>query len=298
MTAIPFTESASMLSVDAKTLRQWLKHAHLELFPHPTDARVKCLTLEQVQQLATLHGRSLKQDAVSEREPVPLVVPESTTEGQPESLVTPTQSVSPLPAPLPDAADRVKSLSSVDTTVASLQQQVAELALQLVHERELRYEHRLSTLEALIQQLCGQLGASQEVEMETQVCVPNGSSPTGRCLQPVELRARSRVIPLIEYDTAGNYVTISPQEGELFLTPDSPEWFDWFASLTSFRFVGPIGRFSACRRSEDGQYTRSWIARRFFHGHDFMYYLGGTSRLAIAHLEQVAAILQSRVDAL
>ena len=114
----------------------------------------------------------------------------------------------------------------------------------------------------------------------------------------MELRARSRAIALIEYDAHGDYGTISPQEGELFLTPDSPSWFDWLASLTSFRFVGPLGRFSACRTSQDGQHTRSWIARRFFHSHDFMYHLGVTDRLAIAHLEQVAAVLQSRVDAL
>lgn len=298
MIDVPFTQVASMLSVDAKTLRQWLKHSHLQLHPHPTDARIKCLTIEQVQQLATLHGRSLKQDAVSEREPVPLAVPEYATEPQPESLVTPTQQVSTLPATLREVSDLVKSLSSLETTVASLQQQVAELALQLVHERELRYEHRLSTLEALMCQPSGQPRASQEVEMETLVGVPNGPSPTGRCLQPVELRARSRAIALIEYDAHGNYVTISPQEGELFLTPDLPSWFDWLASLTSFRFVGPLGRFSACRTSQDGQHTRSWIARRFFHGHDFMYHLGVTDRLAIAHLEQVAAVLQSRVDAL
>ena len=57
MIDVPFTQVASMLSVDAKTLRQWLKHSHLQLHPHPTDARIKCLTIEQVQQLATLHGR-------------------------------------------------------------------------------------------------------------------------------------------------------------------------------------------------------------------------------------------------
>lgn len=62
--------------------------------------------------------------------------------------------------------------------------------------------------------------------------------------------------------------------------------------------MGPLGRFSACRRSEDGQHTRSWMARRFFHGHDFTYYLGVTDRLTVAYLEQVAALLQSRVDAL
>src|SRR5258708_22851367 len=62
---------------------------------------------------------------------------------------------------------------------------------------------------------------------------------------PAELRARSRVLPLIEYGAAGTYVVICPQEGELLLTPDSPAWFDWLATLSSFRFVGKPGRFAA-----------------------------------------------------
>jgi len=73
-----------MLAVDAKTLRQWLKHSNLSLHSHPTDARVKCLTIEQVQQLAALHGRSIKQDRVLPPEPVSgpalLVQPEQLTE--------------------------------------------------------------------------------------------------------------------------------------------------------------------------------------------------------------------------
>lgn len=42
-----------MLGIDPKTLRNWLRHAHLHFVAHPTDARLKCLTPEQVQQLAT-----------------------------------------------------------------------------------------------------------------------------------------------------------------------------------------------------------------------------------------------------
>lgn len=59
MLTVPFTGVCSMLAVDAKTLRQWIKQANLELLPHPTDARIKCLTTEQVHLLADLHGRVL-----------------------------------------------------------------------------------------------------------------------------------------------------------------------------------------------------------------------------------------------
>src|SRR5206468_542308 len=37
-----------------------LKHAAMPLQAHPTDARVTCLTLQQVQQLACSHGRTLQ----------------------------------------------------------------------------------------------------------------------------------------------------------------------------------------------------------------------------------------------
>jgi hypothetical protein len=84
----------------------------------------------------------------------------------------------------------------------------------------------------------------------------------------------------------------------LALVPDSPEWFDWLAQLSSFRFLGPAGRFSACRASEKGPYTRRWAARRVFLGHDCWHYLGVTDCFTLAVLEEAAAALQARVDAL
>ena len=59
MTTIPQMECCTMLGIDPKTLRNWLRHAHLQFVAQPTDARLKCLTLEQVQQLAALHARPL-----------------------------------------------------------------------------------------------------------------------------------------------------------------------------------------------------------------------------------------------
>jgi hypothetical protein len=52
---------------------------------------------------------------------------------------------------------------------------------------------------------------------------------------PAEVRARSRVTALLEYGAHGQYVAVCPKLGVLSLTPDSPQWFDWLASLTSFR---------------------------------------------------------------
>jgi hypothetical protein len=302
MTAVPFTQCCSMLAIDAKTLRQWLKHSNLSLHSHPTDARIKCLAIEQVQQLAALHGRSIKQDRVLPPEPASgsalLVQPEQPTEEHSERPGVSAHLGTSSPITLSDASDVVRSLSSLEATVACLQQQVAELALQLVHERELRYERRLSTLETLMQQMIEPSAGSQAPEESRGACPSDHSSARGWCPDPAELRARSRVVSLIEYAADGAYVIISPQKGELFFAPDSPEWFEWLASLSSFRFIGQLGRFSAHREVRHGQSSRRWSANLCIHNRNYTCYLGITDNLTISCLEQAAAALQSRAKSL
>ena len=110
MTAVPFTVACSLLAVDPKTLRQWLKRASLSLHQSPTDARVKCLTSEQVHLLANLHGRVLPaQPSAASHEPsqierhlapVSLHVPESLERlTQLEAQVTSRASPDHLPCP-------------------------------------------------------------------------------------------------------------------------------------------------------------------------------------------------------
>ncbi len=169
-----------------------------------------------------------------------------------------------------------------------------ELALQLVHERELRYERRLSTLETLVQQMIEPSVGSQTPEGSRGACPSDHSSAGGWCPDPAELRARSRVVSLIEYAADGAYVIISPQKGELFFSPDSPEWFEWLASLSSFRFIGQLGRFSAHREVRHGQSSRRWSANLSIHNRNYTCYLGITDNLTISCLEQIAATLQSR----
>src|SRR5258708_22990499 len=185
MTAVPFAECCSMLAVDAKTLRQWLKHSNLSLHSHPTDARIKCLAFEQVQQLATLHGRSIKEDRVLPLEPASgsalLVQPEQPTEEQSERLGVSAHLGTSSPITVSDASDVARSLSSLEAAVACLQQQVAELALQLVHERELRYERRLSTLETLVQQMIEPSVGSQTPDGSRGACPSDHSSAGGWC---------------------------------------------------------------------------------------------------------------------
>jgi len=103
--------------------------------------------------------------------------------------------------------------------------------------------------------------------------------------------------PLIEYSAPGIYVIISSQEGEVYLEPNSRAWFDWLATLSSFRFVGPTGRFTGHRGYKDGQQTRYWSASRCVRRHTYKHYLGMTESLTIANLERTAARLQSDIDA-
>jgi hypothetical protein len=302
MTLVPFTDCCAMLGIDAKTLRNWLRQANLEWAAHPKDARLKCLTQEQVQQLANLHSRplplpGLAPPALQETAPVLDLIGEH-AQTSPESQAQLVQATTLSPPPVSEEADLRKKLSCLERSVTTMQEQLAQLALELLQERSLRYERRLSALEALLQPRLDAPASVPELEALVEAHQPEQPSTTARRLHPAELRARSRVIPLIEYGAAGTYVVICPQEGALELVPDSSEWFEWFASISSFRFVGQQGRFTAYRDSKHGHPSRSWRAHRWIHQHNYKHSLGVTDQLTITRLEQGAAILQAHVDAL
>jgi hypothetical protein len=280
-------DCCTMLGIDPKTLRNWLRHAHLQFVAHPTDARLKCLTLEQVQQLAALHARPILPPAAASpalrQEATPLA---STLSHPSPTQENETQLASATPS-LSEEAELRKVVSGLEAKVMTLQEHLAQLSLELLRERSERYEHRLSSLEALLSQSAPFLPAKTE---GVPVVDHHKERPSQRSLLPVELQARSRVIPRVEIGAAGSYVLICPQEGELSFTTDSQEWFDWLCSLSSFRFIGQSGRFTAYR---EGQ--RSWRAYRSFHGRNLKQSLGTTDRLTIARLEHVAGTLQSRM---
>ncbi len=73
------------------------------------------------------------------------------------------------------------------------------------------------------------------------------------------------------------------------LEPDTPEYFQWLATLPSFRFKGKEGHFTARKetRQRGGTY---WFAYRR-QGRQFGMYLGTTDKLTLARLEQVAGAL-------
>ncbi len=298
MTILPVADSARLLGIHPKTLHHWLKEANVPLATHPRDARMKCVTEEHLQQVARLHGRPLPSAASSlplDTASAPLVTSQAIIQPSQINEVEPASTASSLPAPYAPEADLIQKLICLETKVGTLQEQLAQLALTLLQERERSVEHRLTVLESLMQPLVGrQLSAPPTPEAEQEPpCTLRGPRP----LHPVEQLARSRRPPLIEYCASGIYVIISSQEGEVHLEPNSRVWFDWLATLSSFRFIGPVGRFTAHRGYKQGQQTLYWSASRCVRRHTYKHYLGMTEGLTLANLEHTAARLQSDVDA-
>jgi hypothetical protein len=102
------------------------------------------------------------------------------------------------------------------------------------------------------------------------------------------------MLPLIAATATSTYVVICPRQGELPFPPASPEWFDWLATLTSFRFQGQQGRLSTYHNPG----RSCWMAYRRIHGHRYEYALGHTELLTIDRLEQMAARLQAHAPSL
>ncbi|HEY1350178.1 MAG TPA: hypothetical protein VGF67_11185 [Ktedonobacteraceae bacterium] len=266
--SLSIIDCCQLLAIDAKTLRQWLTQAQMSLHVHPTDARLRCLTDEQVRILARLHNRVLAS-------------PVSSTGVSPTPEEVTRQS-------LPPAADAelAERLRHLEAQVARLQAQLTDLALQLLQERQWRLPSHLlgqdtqlalATNQTLASGACSALSVLDRPAMAPLVC-----HPTER---------RSRLIPLIEYGAKGQYVLICPQEGELPIAPDSPEWFAWLTSLTSFRFVGQAGYFSA-RRGNNRRPNRSWYAQRAIHQKNYNKDIGVSEHVTTERLEYIAEQFQ------
>ena len=292
MTLLPLTDCCLLLGVDPKTLRLWLKAAHLCWTVHPSDARLKCLTQPQLAQLAHLHGRSL---------PSPLPLAGSPAAPLPTAAAVGATAESPaVLACSPSGEVELRhSLARLQTQVATLQEQVTHLALALLRERDWHWQEHLSSAQAPVPLAAtSTLAAGPAPSPPTLSRLPltePAPKPATAASAPSHPRSRSRALPLIEYGADGRYLAICPTRGVLPLIPDSPEWFDWLASLTAFTFQGAQGRFSATRKRRQGQPVQSWSAYRSLHGRSCTLYLGFTSRLTLAHLEEMAASIHARL---
>jgi hypothetical protein len=287
MTTLPLADGARMLGIHPKTLHHWLTQAQMPSYPHPSDARLKCLTLQHLQQLATMHARPLQFSAVAEPVLSEGVLAHASSERQ--ALLPETD---PLPTSLVPEADLIQKLSHLEMQVATLQQHLAGLALELLQERTQHYEQRLQTLEArlgLPPQQDRLISALQSArEQRSQPDTPLNT----RRVHPAKGRPRA-ILPLIEYVADGTYIVICPELGELALTPDSPAWFTWLETISSLRFLGQHGRWSAYR--DKRRASHGWFAYRRINGHQYVHALGSPHELTIARFEQMAATLQSYV---
>ena len=125
MTSFSFIDSCRLLSVDPKTLRQWLTQARLVLHPHPTDARSKCLTDEHLHQLAALHQRVLSG--------LPHGLAQEALPGWTEETSSRLE---------PSEAELRTRLAHLEAQVLTLHTQLTDLALQLLTERQRRTDQQ------------------------------------------------------------------------------------------------------------------------------------------------------------
>jgi hypothetical protein len=264
MTLIALTECCRLLAIDGKTLRRWLAQAHLPVQAHPSDARCKGLARDHLLLLASTHHRCLAGLPEEWPAPAPTGVPETSPELSAE-LITALQTLSALPAQM-----------------ALLQQQLADLtALLQSHPPQpaVTIPHP--------QQRASRLGAPTP----TRASARSRPAASSRSKQP---GPSVQVLPLIEYGVQGNYVVICPTRGLLALEPDTPAWFAELSTLSSFRFVGQLGRFTAHREVERLP-GAAWRAHRSMRSHTYNLRLGSTEALTIATLEQAAATLHTHL---
>jgi hypothetical protein len=295
MATLPLATGARLLGIHPKTLHHWLTQANLPLAAHPRDARIKCIEEEHLLEVARLHGRPLQSSVLGDVASPPSVPSQVQALSAPENEREPASTACSFLLSHMQEADQIQRLACLETRMVILQEQMAQLTLALLQERERSAEQRLTTLEALMQAFIGKqmpnLPVPEPRHDPASVVLPP------QALHPAEQLARSRRPALIEYCASGIYVIISSQEGEVHLEPNSRAWFDWLATLSSFRFIGPVGRFTAHRGYKQGQQTHFWSASRCVRRHTYKHYLGVTESLTLASLEHIAARLQSDVDA-
>jgi len=278
MTLLPLRQGCALLGIDHKTLRHWMQQANLSLHPHPHDARIKCVTSEHLEQLAALHRR-------------PVDVPAALARLHPAQACPPLLPENPVPQTEPDLLCR---LAELETQVALLQQHLAGLALELLQERTQRYEQQLHALEARIHPPSQHDRATSALSTAHEQRSQPDTPLNARRVHPMKGRPRP-ILPLIEYTADGTYIVICPELGELALIPDSPAWFAWLETVSSLRFLGQQGRWSAYR--DKRRAAHGWFAYRRMHGQQYVHALGSPHELTIARFEQTAATLQSYVTA-
>jgi hypothetical protein len=261
MTPLSLSDCCRLLAIDPKTLRRWLDLAHFPLLAHPTDARIKGITAEQLRQVATAHRRLLPDFPEAAPPPVPALLLQ-----EPPSLSC-------------DLIDVLQTIPALSAQIVVLQQRLAELTL-LLHPVPISASPSHEEPAAMV------------VEPAPAPATPRSRSATSSSAK--RLPEPARVLPLVEFGTHGGYVVICPEHGLLTLEPDTPQWFAWLATRSSFRFVGKHGRLTAHREVQRLP-KAAWRAHRQIRNHTYNLRLGSTEDLTMAALEQAAAALQAHL---
>ena len=257
MTILSLADCCRHLSIDPKTLRRWLAQAPFTRQSHPQDARLKGLTEEQLRWLAAAHHRHL-----------------ATLPQEPEGVAPPTPIASPtLPE---DLCELLQALRALPAQLVALQEQVADLNHQLSH-------------------LAEPASTTRSRAGVTSKATNSHRSSRGRTKSSQPQRpSQAQVLALVEYAGEGRYVVISPRGGLLPFEPDTPAWFAWLTTCSSFRFVGKSGRLTAHRELHNVS-RAVWRAHRTIRNHTYNLHLGKTEDLTIATLEQAAATLHAHL---
>ena len=308
MTMVSLTDCCRLLAIDPKTLHRWMSLSHLSAQPHPLDARLKCVTREQVQQLAVTHRRTLPESSEQHFQP------ETSAPSTPSDVIR----ASVLSSVVSDVSVHITALTqqlgSLQAQVATLHHQLALLTEQWQKEQQWRTSVTKTFLDksqessldksqessldksqessldksqesSLDKSQESSLDKSQESSLDKEPALPSPS---------IDRRKHPHVLPLVEYGAQGKYVMISPEQGLLSFEPDSPQWFAWLSTLPSFRFVGQQGRFTAFRGYQCSEST-PWWAHRQIRNHSHKRRLGTTAAVTIESLELAASSLQALV---
>jgi hypothetical protein len=178
--------------------------------------------------------------------------------------------------------------------IASLQTQVAELALALL---AVHSSHPSPASPTPLAPDTALAPASLSVPPEISVPPAAASSASQKRLSD-KPSPRTRVLPLIQLRDDDSVVVITSSQGIIPLLPDSPEWFAWLASIEAFAFDGPTGRYSATRKVRHGERIQAWNLHRSFHGRSCTLYMGQTPTLTLARLQTLATAASDRLTSL
>jgi hypothetical protein len=267
MTLLSVADCCRRLAIDPKTFRRWLAAAQLVLAPHPSDRRSKGLSREQLSALAAAHRRTL-------------LAWQSQPEASPATSRQDAARASAAPAePALPESPLLSSLLAQLTTM---------------HEQLSRLSHQL---EQLVPPESAGPAHPPVLEAAAGACPPAllpAASDKQASVQETPSSPPARVLALVEYGRDGHYVVICPKEGRLSFEPDSPEWFAWLASRSSFRFVGKQGHFTAHRECERLP-NAVWRAHRKLRNRIYNQRLAHTPELTSSVLEQAAATLQAHL---